>query len=733
VSQPSAPAPRSDALTEGLNPPQREAVLHGAGPMLVLAGAGSGKTRVLTHRVARLVGEEGVHPGRILAITFTNKAAGEMRERISSLVGPSARSIWAGTFHATCVRILRRDADRLGYARDFVIYDADDQLRLLRACLLEEQIDPKRFPARAAQAAISDQKSRLRDAEQVSAEAGSFTEEQVGRVYRRYADRLRANQAMDFDDLLMLTVRLLEQDDEARLGWQRRFQHVLVDEYQDTNHAQYRLVRVLGEPERNVCVVGDDDQGIYSWRGADVRNILDFTRDYPDAAVIALEQNYRSTGTILRAANAVVARNSGRHPKELWTDAGDGGPIIVAGCRDEHEEARLVAAEVDGALARGESLANVAVFYRTNAQSRVIEDQLVRRSIAYQVVGGPRFYERSEIRDVLAYLRVATNPSDAVSLARMMGAPKRGVGPAAIARLGEHAAMTGRAIAELLPLADEVPGINAGPRAALREAGALMGEIRQQEAAGAHLGHIIEHVIDRSGLRANFEAEGTIEAQGRLENLEELISVAAEHAPAVDERPLPAFLERVALESDADTVDEATGQVTLMTIHNAKGLEFQTVVITGLEEMLFPHVRSDTPEALEEERRLFYVGMTRARQRLVLAHAETRALHGSRDYRIPSRFLSEVPSDAITIPEGARRSNSAGAASVMAGRAGVERVRAAAPALATGDAVVHATFGEGIVTGVEGRGDLVRVRFANDGSERRLMAGAAPMRRLEAE
>ncbi len=732
MSQPSAPAPRSDPLTEGLNPPQREAVLHGAGPILILAGAGSGKTRVLTHRVARLVGVEGVHPARILAITFTNKAAGELRERIGALVGPAARSTWAGTFHATCVRILRRDAERVGFARDFVIYDADDQLRLLRSCLADEQIDPKRFPPRAAQAAISDQKSRLRDAEQVAAEAESFTDERAARVYRRYSDRLRANQAMDFDDLLMLTVRLLEQDEAARESWQQRFQHVLVDEYQDTNHAQYRLVRVLGEPERNVCVVGDDDQGIYSWRGADVRNILDFTRDYPDAAVIALEQNYRSTGTILRAANSVVARNSGRHPKELWTDAGDGDPILVAGCRDEHEEARLVAAEVDGALERGERLSDVAVFYRTNAQSRVIEDQLVRRDIPYQVVGGPRFYERSEIRDVLAYLRVATNPSDAVSLARMMGAPKRGVGPGAIARLAEHAEASERSIAELLPLADEVPGIKAGARAALREAGALLGEIRQRDAAGAPLGHIMEHVIDRSGLRAAFETEGTIEAQGRLENLEELISVAAEHAPEVDERPVPAFLERVALESDADTVDEATGQVTLMTIHNAKGLEFETVVITGLEEMIFPHVRSDTPEALEEERRLFYVGMTRARSRLVVSYAETRALHGSRDYRIPSRFLGELPTDAITVPEGGRRAEPA-ASRLAAGRAGRDQVRAAGLQLATGDAVVHATFGEGIVTGVEGRGDLVRVRFANDGSERRLMAGAAPMRRLEAE
>lgn len=717
-------------LLAGLNPPQREAVMHGEGPLLVLAGAGSGKTRVLTHRVARLVGEAGVPPDAILAITFTNKAAAELRERIAALVGPRARAVWASTFHAACVRILRREAPEAGYASDFSIYDADDQLRLIRRCLAEEQIDPKRLAPRAVQARISDAKSRLRGPDDLAAETGSFHDEQIARVYRRYADALRANGAMDFDDLLMVTAQLLEGDPAVRARWQSRFQHVLVDEYQDTNHAQYRLVRALGEPQRNVVAVGDDDQGIYSWRGADVGNILDFERDYPDARVVALEQNYRSTGTILRAANAVVGRNPHRHPKRLWTDAGDGDPIAVVACRDEHEEARVVAGVVDAALGRGESLADVAVFYRTNAQSRAIEDQLVRRGIAYVVVGGPRFYERAEVRDLLAYLRAAVNPADAVSLERALGAPKRGVGPGCLARLRDFAAARDLPIAEALPRAEEVPGVNPGQRAALLATGALLADVRRADAAGSPLDRIVEDVLERSGLREALAREGTFEAQGRIENLEEMVGVAAEYGASAEEPSLAGFLEGVALQADADLVDPDAGAVTLMTIHNAKGLEFQTVVITGLEEALFPHVRSDTPEALEEERRLFYVGLTRARRHLTLTHAESRAMHGGRDYRIPSRFLAELPPDALAAPPpGARRGRPgiAGLAREAARAVGVAR----APRLATGDSVLHATFGEGVVTAIEGGGELVRVRFAQDGAERRLMAGAAPMRKVE--
>ncbi|MGD9694708.1 MAG: ATP-dependent helicase [Thermoleophilia bacterium] len=708
-----------------LNPPQREAVLHDEGPLLVLAGAGSGKTRVLTHRVARLIGEAGVPPEAILAITFTNKAAAEMRERIAQLVGPRARAIWACTFHSACVRILRREAPAAGYPRDFSIYDGDDQLRLIRRCLVEDEVDPKRMPPKAVQARISDAKSRLQGPEDLAALSGSFAEEIIVRAYRRYADALQANGAMDFDDLLMVTAQLLESDEGVRERWQSRFRHVLVDEYQDTNHAQYRLVRLLGEPQRNVMAVGDDDQGIYSWRGADVRNILDFEHDYPDAKVVALEQNYRSTGTILRAANAVVSHNPHRHPKRLWTDAGDGDPIQVVACRDEHEEARVVAGEIDRALARGESLGEVAVFYRTNAQSRAIEDQLVRRGIGYTVVGGPRFYERAEIRDLLSYLRVVANPADTIALARMLGAPKRGIGPGAVAKIQAYADAYELAPGDVLLRAEEVPGLQPAQRATLVAAGRLVEDVRDRLAEGAGLDHVIQDVLDRSGLLEALGREGTFEAQGRVENLEEMVRVGAEYSAAAEEPTLDGFLEGIALQADADLVDEEAGTVTLMTIHNAKGLEFETAIITGLEEALFPHVRSDSPEALEEERRLFYVGITRARRHLLITHAESRAMHGGRDYRLPSRFLGELPVDALAEPPGARRRGNP-----FAGFTATDADAPRAWRLATGDSVLHATFGEGVVTGVESGGELVRVRFAQDGAERRLMAGAAPMRKV---
>ena len=707
-------------LLDGLNPPQREAVVHGDGPLLVLAGAGSGKTRVLTHRVARLIGEAGVEPTAILAITFTNKAAGEMRDRIGRLVGPRARAIWACTFHSACVRILRREAEEAGYARDFSIYDGDDQLRLIRRCLVEDDVDPKRVSPKMVQARVSDAKSRLQGPDDL--QAASFHDEIVVRAYRRYQDALRANGAMDFDDLLMVTAELLEGSPAVRERWQSRFRHVLVDEYQDTNHAQYRLVRAIGEPQRNMVAVGDDDQGIYSWRGADVRNILDFERDYPDARVIALEQNYRSTGAILRAANAVVSHNPHRHPKRLWTGLEDGEPILATSCRDEHEEARVVAAEIDRAVGRGLSLSEVAVFYRTNAQSRAIEDQHVRRSVPYVVVGGPRFYERAEIRDLLAYLRVATNPADGVSLARMLGAPKRGTGPGAIAKLEALAAARAIPVGEALAHADEVPGLQPAQRAALTEVARLLEDVRTHAAAGTPLDRLVEEVLDRSGLREALVRDGTFEAQGRIENLEEMVRVAAEYeASAEGEATLAGYLEGIALQADADLVDQSAGAVTLMTIHNAKGLEYDTVLITGLEEGLFPHMRSDTPEALEEERRLFYVGLTRARRTLALTHAESRAMHGGRDYRLPSRFLAEIPADCLAEPPGARRAIPSFAA------AGPPVAR---PSLAAGDNVLHATFGEGVVTAIESGGDLVRVRFSQDGAERRLMAGAAPMRKV---
>ena len=515
-------------LLDGLNPPQREAVLHGAGPLLVLAGAGSGKTRVLTHRVARLIGEEGVDPHAILAITFTNKAAGEMRDRIGRLVGPRARAIWASTFHSACVRILRREAEEAGYARDFSIYDADDQLRLIRRCLVEDQVDPKRVSPKMVQARISDAKSRLEGPDDLR--AASFQDEIVARAYRRYQDALLANGAMDFDDLLMITAQLLESSPPVRERWQQRFLHVLVDEYQDTNHAQYRLVRALGEPQRNVVAVGDDDQGIYSWRGADVRNILDFERDYPDARVVALEQNYRSTGVILRAANAVVSHNPHRHPKRLWTALGEGDPILAMSCRDEHEEARAVVAEIDRALARGLSLSEVAVFYRTNAQSRSVEDQLVRRSVPYVVVGGPRFYERAEIRDLLVLPARRGEP-------RRRGEPGAHAGRAQARRRARGRSPSSRP--------SRPPGTCRSarrcatptrPRGCSRRSGRRSARSRacsttcapRRPRARPWIGSM-EDVLQRSGLREAFVREGTFEAQGRVENLDEMVRVAAEY------------------------------------------------------------------------------------------------------------------------------------------------------------------------------------------------------------
>jgi DNA helicase-2/ATP-dependent DNA helicase PcrA len=707
-------------LLDDLNPPQRDAVLHTDGPVLVLAGAGSGKTRVLTYRTAHLIGDCGVPPWAILAITFTNKAAAEMRERIAQLVGPAAREIWASTFHSACVRILRREAAAAGYRSDFAIYDADDQLRLLRACFSDEDIDPKRVSPRNVLGRISDAKNRLVDAEGFAEESDGFGDELVARLYRRYTARLHIAGAMDFDDLLMVTTRLLESDAEVRERYQSRFSYVLVDEYQDTNHAQYRLVRVLAEPQRNLCAVGDDDQGIYSWRGADVRNILDFERDYPDAYVVALEQNYRSTGTILRAANAVVARNRGRRPKELWTDRGAGEPLHVVPCRDEHDEARAVLAEIERARAAGTSLSQIAVFYRTNAQSRSIEDQLVRGRIAYTVVGGPRFYERAEVRDVMAYLRAAANPADEIAIARLLGAPKRGLGPGCLAKLVACAQTHGFALGDAIGQGELIAGVTQAQRSALARTATLLAELRHADAAGVPLGGLVVMAIDRSGIRSAWMAEGSLEAQGRIENLDELENVAAEYQATALEPSLIGFLEEVALQSDADLVDQEHGQVTLMTVHNAKGLEFDVVVMTGMEEGIFPHARSDDPDSLEEERRLCYVGMTRAKQRLVLTHAETRAIHGAREYRLPSRFLAEIPRDAIHALEGGP---------VREAFAGSLQRSAIVP-LEAGDTVLHATFGEGVVTGVESRGSLVRVRFNRDGTERRLMAGAAPMRKV---
>ena len=708
----------STDLLGTLNPPQRQAVTYGDGPLLVLAGAGSGKTRVITHRIAWLVREQGVPVREILAITFTNKAAGEMRERIADLIGPGSSGLWASTFHSACARILRIEHEAAGYDRAFSIYDDADQQRIMREILKDESIDPKWLTPRGVLGRISAAKNDLLHARDVADQAVDEADQVIARLYQRYQNRLAANQAMDFDDLLMVTVEMLRRDTVVRERWQRRFRHVLVDEYQDTNHAQYWLVRTLAEPERNVMVVGDDDQGIYSWRGADIRNILEFKADYPDAVSVALEQNYRSTATILAAANAVVANNRGRHPKRLFTDRPGGEPVTVSVCTDEHDEARMVVREVARATAQGHGLDAIAVFYRTHAQSRVIEDQLVRNGITYQVLGGPRFYERAEVKDLMAYLRVVANPADREAFTRAAGSPRRGLGPAALARVAEMAEAHGMPMDSVAREPALVPGLNVAQREALGGLGGLMERLRDMDASGAPPERVMERAIADSGLAEALLADGPAEAGlGRLDNLQELVGVATEYTARTEEPSLRGFLEEVALVSAVDEAEDDAGRVTLMTVHNAKGLEYDVVLVTGLEEGLFPHIRAiDDPDGLEEERRLCYVALTRARERLVLSHADSRALRGNRMYAIPSRFIEEIPDEARgRTPRPPR------------GGSGVGTAIGVAP-FDLGDTVVHESFGEGVITGLQQRGRLIQVRF--DDKERVLMADMAPMRRL---
>ncbi len=704
-----------------LNPAQREAVLTTEGPLLVVAGAGSGKTRVLTYRVAHLINACGVQPNEILAITFTNKAAGEMRERLEGLLGPVARAIWILTFHAACGRILRREAPRLGYRSNFTIYDSADQVRLTKACLEELERDPKRFVPRGIHSQISAAKNQLVTPAEYAERVASFYDQTVAEVYDLYQRRLFASNAVDFDDLLMLTVQVLERFPEARERWQKAFRYILVDEYQDTNHAQYRLLQLLAETHRNVCAVGDPDQSIYAFRGADIRNILEFERDFGETRTIALEQNYRSTNTILQAANHVIEHNRERKPKNLWSELGDGEPVRALEVEDEHAEARFVAAEIAALVEEGYSGSEVAVFYRTNAQSRVLEDVLVRQGVGYQVIGGPRFYERAEVKDVIAYLQAIDNPYDAVSLQRIANRPRRGIGDASLARLQAHADAYGISLWEALDGAEEA-GISAAPLKAVQGLHGLL----QSLMAGAldlEVPEVIERVLERSGYLEALRAERTIEAQGRIENLQELVGVAQEYQHTAEEPSLSGFLQEISLYSDQDAIRGEQSLVTLMTLHNAKGLEFRAVFMIGMEEGIFPHARSIEEQGLEEERRLAYVGMTRAKERLVLTHASARSLWGSRSYNLPSRFLDELPETHV------ERSRLQPASWSGYGSPTGVAPRSDQPTLSTGDSVRHETLGEGVVTAIE-RGGVVTVRFAADGTERRLMLDYAPLERI---
>jgi ATP-dependent DNA helicase UvrD/PcrA len=725
----SATDERIEALLEGLNPPQREAVTHGEGPLLILAGAGSGKTRVLTHRIAWLVQTGRARSGELLAITFTNKAAQEMRERVELLLGHSTRGMWVMTFHAACARILRAEAPRLGYTRAYTIYDQADSRRLIKRCIDELGIDPKRFTPAAIGSQISAAKNWLRDADAYRQQVGTFFEQTVADVYELYERELHRMNAMDFDDLLFRTVNVLELFPEVRARYAASFRHVLVDEYQDTNHAQYRLLQLIAGEHRRLAVVGDDDQSVYGFRQADIRNILDFQDDYPDAHVVRLEQNYRSTQTILSVANAVISHNRGRMGKTLWTDLGEGDPVKLRELEDEHAEARFVVGEIERLVDEGVSRAEIAVFYRTNAQSRVLEDTLVRREIGYQVIGGTKFYERAEIKDAIAYLTVLQNPQDVVSFTRVANSPKRGIGQTSQSRVLAHAETMGIPVWDAAADPASVPGLGTAAIRAFERFMATMMSLRDRAEQDVQIGDLLEAILSETGYIDALEAERTIEAQGRIENLQELVGVAREFDAGEDAGGLDAFLQQIALVADADTRRDDEGLVTLMTLHNAKGLEYPIVFMIGCEEGVFPHSRSLDEGTLEEERRLCYVGITRAMRDLYMTYARRRAVFGAQSYGLPSRFLSEIPPDLTDRAGTLQAIGAVAAAENPRPRAmSWSSARSDAPGAdyRMGDDVVHAAFGEGVVVGLE-PGGIVVVRFASDGSERKLMAEYAPI------
>jgi len=730
-----AGADRLERLLAGLNPPQREAVVHGEGPLLVLAGAGSGKTRVLTHRIAYLLATGAARPGEILAITFTNKAAAEMRERVGQLVGRSVRAMWVTTFHSSCARMLRADAERLGYSRGFTIYDESDSQRMLKRCLAELGVDPKRYPPRAIKNQISGAKNQLIDSGMYAETVGSVFEEVVAEAFPLYEKRMLEANAMDFDDLLVRTVNALELFEEVRERWRRTFRHVLVDEYQDTNHAQYRLLQLLSSEHGNLMVVGDDDQSVYGFRHADIRNILDFEADFPEAASVKLEQNYRSTQTILSAANAVVEQNRQRRPKQLWTETAGGEPLQLAELTDEHEEARWVAGEIERlGEEHGVSRADVAVFYRTNAMSRVLEDTLNRYDVPYQVIGGTKFYERAEIKDAVAYLSLLVNPADLVSFSRIVNSPRRGIGNTSQGRLAAYANTAGIAIWEVMERAEDVPGLSAAAIKAVSRFYETMEGLRAR-ADSSPVAGLLEAVLNESGYLEALAAERTVEAEGRAENLEALVAGAAEFDLEREREgdsevpPLEEYLQQISLYNDQDSLEQDQSQVTLMTLHNAKGLEYDTVFVVGCEDGAFPHMRALEEGSEEEERRLCYVAITRARQRLYMTWARQRSLFGRTEHNLPSRFIDELPAE---LTERHQKSVAGGGTSWNTPTPGADPAQPLDPGPAlemrVGDDVVHASFGDGVVTAVE-PGGVVVVRFSGDGSERKLMADYAPIRK----
>ena len=719
-------------LIEALNPVQAEAVLHTEGPVLIVAGAGSGKTRALTHRIAYLIREHGVSPYAILAITFTNKAAREMAARVEGLLGQRiAKGMWILTFHSACARILRREHDHLGLPSSFTIYDEGDTERLLSSVLKDLNLDVKRYPPRAMSAAIGKAKDNVLSAGEFAQMAGNFYEQTIANVYVEYEKRKLGAGALDFDDLITETVRLFRDHPAVLEHYQEWFRYILVDEYQDTNRAQYQLVNLLADKYRNVCVVGDADQGVYSWRGATIQNLLDFERDYPDAEVFLMEQNYRSTSNILAIANALIEHNVQRKPKSLWTETTEGELAVRFLADDEHEEALFVAEETHRLVEdEAHRYSDVAVFYRTNAQSRVLEDIFMRAGIPYRVVGGVRFYQRKEVKDVLAYLRLLLNPQDVISARRVVNTPKRGIGDATVAALEGFAAIEQIPFLEATRRADELPDLGARAKGAIAGFVGVMQRLQEAFESGATPQRMVEAAATESGYLLELEAERTVEAEGRIENLRELGGVAAEFEQRSPDGSLAEFLEQVSLVSEQDEYDEESGSVTLMTLHNAKGLEFPVVFIIGLEDGVFPHYRSmGDPAHLEEERRLMYVGVTRARERLYMTYAWSRTLFGSTSYSPPSRFLGEIPTELVRALEGGELVVADGA-SVSPIRAAVEG-RREIPQISAGDTVLHDKWGEGVVLTVNGSGTDAEatVRF-EDAGEKRLLVAYAPLRKV---
>ncbi len=738
--------------TYGLNPQQAEAVINTEGPMLIMAGAGSGKTKVLTCRVANLL-QKGVRPYRILAITFTNKAAAEMRERVNNMSGPAAKDVWLFTFHAFCARFLRMEIDKLpGYGGNFAIYDTADSQNLIKQILKEMNLDDKRFQPSGILSRISNAKNALQDAAAFARQAGDFYEQKVADIYSRYEQKLQLNNALDFDDLLMLSIKLLQENKEVREKYQDRFDYLLVDEYQDTNHAQYLLTKFLAAKHRNICVVGDADQSIYGWRGADIQNILDFEKDYPDAKVIKLEQNYRSTQIILDAANAVIENNTGRKPKNLWTENKSGADIIYFQAVDERDEARFVIEQLQN-LQRTENkkLGDMAILYRTNTQSRIFEEMLIKSGISYNMVGGLKFYERKEIKDIIAYLRVIFNPADSLSLLRIINVPKRGIGDASLAKIQAYAAANNVSLFEAVSNAAAIDGLSSRFVSKLDDLAGIIFELMNL-ASEAPVEDLIDRVLRDTGYLEELENERTPQAQSRIDNLHELISVAQEFAASEEENNLENFLAHVALVSDIDDTELGEDAITLMTLHSSKGLEFPVVFLVGMEEGLFPHARTLMDETeIEEERRLCYVGITRAKEKLFLSSTKMRTIYGNTVTYPPSRFLQEIPARLVkTIKRQERFSalenfkqvsekysaRPQKPASTFNPHSFMPQKTVAAAGgtgtrFNTGDRVSHSKWGEGMVVSVKDSpdGQEVKVAFAGAGV-RSLLTKYAVLKKL---